>query len=83
MVWQNAGGSAPCAKCPRSSHTVVGEGISHPLFLHFTQQYNSVQCRPTLRHSHAHSDGPEMEQVEGLVQQQHRSTCYRPPWKEG
>ena len=57
------GGSALRRKLPSSPITVVEDGISHPLFLHLTQQYHSVHCRPEFRHLHALADAPILDQV--------------------
>ena len=56
---------------------MVGDVISRPLFLHGTQQYHPVHCRPALRNSHTRADGPVVEQVECRVQLQHHLTGLR------
>ena len=41
-----ADGSVPRGNCPNMPLAVVGDGINRPLFLHWTQKYHPVHCRP-------------------------------------
>ena len=72
--WPTAGESAPRGKCPSWPITMIGDIISHPLFLHYPQKYQPVHCWPAFRHLHALVERPLVEQVKFQVHLQHHST---------
>ena len=73
-LWSAAGGSLSRGNFPNRPLTIVGYGISRPLFLHRPQQYHPVHFQQMLRHSHALADGHMVGQLDCRVQLQHHST---------
>ena len=80
VLWSLASGFVPRIKFPSRPRAAVRDGISRSLFHHLPQQWHPVHCLPALRHSHACTDGPVVDQVECRVQLHHHWTISRDRW---